>query len=218
MSKTLKIDFVSDVVCPWCAVGLGGLDAALERISQEAVADITFHPFELNPNMPADGQEQLEHITGKYGISPEQARANREQIRLRAATVGFAMNRDDASRVYNTFDAHRLLAWAKEEGKQVTLKRALLKAYFTDGLKIDDVGVLAALAESAGLDGAQARAVLASDRFAQEVKEEEALWASRGIRSVPAVIVNDRYLIEGGQPPEAFEQQLRAILAAPAAA
>ncbi|MFJ2990360.1 DsbA family oxidoreductase [Collimonas sp. NPDC087041] len=213
MNNALKIDFVSDVVCPWCAIGLAALNIALERLTPETHVDFTVHPFELNPGMPAAGQEQLEHITEKYGITADQARINREQIRARAAAVGFTMNRNDASRVYNTFDAHRLLAWAKEKNAQATLKLVLLKAYFTDGKNISDRTVLAQLAIQAGLDGAEANEVLASDRFAQEVKEEETLWAQRGISSVPAVIVNDRYLISGGQPPEVFEEQLRAILA-----
>ncbi len=212
---TLKIDIVSDVVCPWCAIGLGGLQMALQRIGETTPAQITFHPFELNPDMPAGGQRHLDIITAKYGISADQARANRAQIRERAAGVGFVMNRDDDSRVYNTFDAHRLLAWAVEQGAQLALKQALLRAYFTDGQDIGDADVLVSLAQSVGLDGQEARAVLDSDRFASQVREDEQLWASRGIRSVPAVIVNDRYLIEGGQPPEFFEQQLRAILAAP---
>ncbi len=213
MSNALKIDFVSDVVCPWCAIGLAGLNTALERLGPETQVDFTVHPFELNPGMPAAGQAQLEHITEKYGISPDQARANREQIRTRAAAVGFTMNRDDDSRVYNTFDAHRLLAWAKEKNRQAALKMVLLKAYFTDGKNIADKKVLAELATQAGLDGVEAGEVLGSDRFAQEVKEEEALWTQRGINSVPAVVVNDRYLISGGQPPEVFEEQLRTILA-----
>ncbi|WP_034302655.1 DsbA family oxidoreductase [Herbaspirillum sp. RV1423] len=213
MNNALKIDFVSDVVCPWCAIGLAGLNTALERLDPETHVDFTVHPFELNPGMPTAGQAQLEHITEKYGISADQARANREQIRTRAASVGFTMNRDDDSRVYNTFDAHRLLAWAKEKNRQAELKLVLLKAYFTDGKNIADRNVLAELAIQAGLDGVEASEVLGSDRFSQEVKEEETLWAQRGISSVPAVIVNDRYLISGGQPPEVFEEQLRAILA-----
>ncbi|MBP0598606.1 DsbA family oxidoreductase [Herbaspirillum sp. LeCh32-8] len=212
MNKALKIDFVSDIVCPWCAIGLAGLNTALERIGTDAQVDLSFHPFELNPNLPAEGAMHLEYITKKYGMSADQARANGEQIRARAASVGFTMNRDDQSRVYNTFDAHRLLAWAAEKHTQAPLKAALLKAYFTDGKDVSNHEVLAALAAQAGLDGAEAGAVLASDRYAQEVKEEEALWAQRGISSVPAVVVNDRYLISGGQPPEIFEQQLRAIL------
>ncbi|WP_050477705.1 DsbA family oxidoreductase [Herbaspirillum rhizosphaerae] len=213
MNKALKIDFVSDIVCPWCAIGLAGLNTALERIGPDTQVDLTMHPFELNPGLNAAGEVQLEYITAKYNISADQARANREQIRARAAAVGFTMNRDDASRVYNSFDAHRLLAWAKEKNVQPALKLILLEAYFTDGKNIADRDVLAALAVKAGLDGAEAGAVLASDRFAQEVKEEEVLWAQRGISSVPAVVVNDRYLISGGQPPEVFEEQLRAIMA-----
>ncbi|WP_432240242.1 DsbA family oxidoreductase [Herbaspirillum robiniae] len=213
MNKALKIDFVSDIVCPWCAIGLAGLNTALERIGPEARVELAFHPFELNPGLPAAGQVHLEHITEKYRISADQARINREQIRARAASVGFTMNRDDASLVYNTFDAHRLIAWAGEQHAQAALKAALLKAYFTDGKNIADRAVLADIAAQCGLDGAEAARVLASDRFAQEVRDEETMWAQRGINSVPAVVVNDRYLISGGQPPEVFEQQLRAILA-----
>jgi predicted DsbA family dithiol-disulfide isomerase len=213
MNNALKIDFISDVVCPWCAIGLAGLNTALERIGPAARVDLTIHPFELNPNLPAAGQVHLEHITEKYGITADQARVNREQIRARAAAVGFTMNRDDDSRVYNTFDAHRLLTWAKEKNVQAELKLVLLKAYFTDGKNIADRDVLVQLVKDAGLDGIEAGEILASDRFAQDVKAEEALWAQRGISSVPAVVVNDRYLISGGQPPEVFEEQLRGILA-----
>ncbi|MFL9880671.1 DsbA family oxidoreductase [Herbaspirillum rhizosphaerae] len=213
MNKALKIDFVSDVVCPWCAIGLAGLNTALERIGSAARVDFTIHPFELNPNLSATGEIHLDYITEKYGITADQARVNREQIRARAAAVGFTMNRDDDSRVYNTFDGHRLLTWAKEKNVQAELKLLLLKAYFTDGKNIADRDVLVQLAKDAGLDGAEAGDILASDRFAQDVKAEEALWAQRGISSVPAVVVNDRYLISGGQPPEVFEEQLRAILA-----
>src|SRR5689334_698216 len=129
MTKALKIDFVSDVVCPWCAIGLHGLEIALERLGESAKADITFHPYELNPNMPPEGQVHLEHITGKLGITPDQARAARAQIRGRATDVGFAINRDDTTRIYNTVDAHRLLAWAMAQGKQLSLMEALMTAY-----------------------------------------------------------------------------------------
>ncbi|MCA1326280.1 DsbA family oxidoreductase [Herbaspirillum sp. alder98] len=213
MSNTLKIDFVSDVVCPWCAVGLAGLNTALERLDAGTRVELTFHPFELNPDMPAAGAVQLDYITEKYRISPDQARANREQIRARAAAVGFTMNRDDASRVYNTFDAHRLIAWAREKDAQAALKAALLKAYFTDGKNIAERDVLIGIAAQVGLDSAEAGEILESDRYAQEVRDEEVLWVQRGISSVPAVVVNDRYLIPGGQPPEVYEEQLRAILA-----
>jgi predicted DsbA family dithiol-disulfide isomerase len=213
MTKALKIDFVSDVVCPWCAIGLHGLEIALERLGDSAKADITFRPYELNPDMPPEGEVHLEHITGKLGISADQARAARAQIRGRAANVGFAINRDDTTRIYNTFDAHRLLTWAMAQGKQRPLEEALMTAYFTELKNLGDPEVLIAAAETAGLDGREAREVLASDRYADEVRAEEAVWKQRGVRSVPTVIVNDRHVIGGGHPPEEFERQLRAILA-----
>ena len=213
MTKPLKIDYVSDVVCPWCAIGLHGLEIALERLGESAEADITFHPYELSPTMPREGQVHLEYITAKMGISADQARAARAQIRARAADVGFAINRDDTTRIYNSFDAHRLLAWAKEQGKQLPLKEALMTAYFTELKNLGDPEVLVATVEQVGLDGAEARAILASDRYAGEVRAEEAFWQERGVRSVPTVIVNGRHVIGGAHPPEEFERQLREILA-----
>lgn len=211
MTQKLKIDFVSDIACPWCAVGLGGLEKALDAMKGEVTADISFHPFELNPNMAPGGQNSLEHISQKYGMEPAQIRANRDVIRERAARVGVVMNTSDASRIYNTFDAHRLLAWAKEEGRQLELKRRLLILNFTEQADPSNHDALIAAAEEVGLDGSAARAVLESDRYAEQVRSDEALWQSRGINSVPAVVVNDRYLISGGQPAEEFERQLRAI-------
>jgi predicted DsbA family dithiol-disulfide isomerase len=211
MTQQLKIDFVSDIACPWCAIGLGGLEKALDGLKGEIAADITFHPFELNPDMPAGGQNSLERLSAKYGMAPAQVRASRDMIRERAAGVGIVMNMSDVSRTYNTFDAHRLLAWAKDEGRQLDLKRRLLALNFTDEADPGDHDALVAAAEAVGLDGAAARDMLESDRYADAVRADEALWQSRGINSVPAVIVNERYLISGGQPPEEFERQLRAI-------
>jgi predicted DsbA family dithiol-disulfide isomerase len=212
MPRKLKIDFVSDISCPWCIIGLGGLEKALERLGDDIDADITFHPFELNPAMPAGGQNMLEHVGQKYGLSADQARTNRDRIKARAAEIGFTMNTSDDSRIYNTFDAHRLLAWAKEKGRQSELKHHLFALYFTDQIDPGDRDALVAAAQTAGLDGTEARAVLESDRYADQTRSEEALWQSRGINSVPALVVDDRYLISGGLPPEAFEQQLRAIV------
>ena len=213
MSKPLKIDFVSDVSCPWCIIGLRGLETALDRTSDLVAADIHFQPFELNPHMPPEGQNIVEHVAEKYGSTPEQSAANRQAIRDRAASVGFTMGGTDQSRIYNTFDAHRLLHWAEIEGQQSALKHALFDAYFTQGQNPSDHDVLVAAAEQAGLDPAAAREVLVSGAYAAEVREAEKLWQSRGISAVPAVVINDKYLISGGQPPEAFEKALRAIAA-----
>ncbi len=213
MPHSMKIDFVSDVACPWCAVGLNGLEQALARTGDLIDATITFQPFELNPDMPPEGEDGAEHIARKYGISAEQAAANRGVIRDCAAAVGFDMGGMDGRRVYNTFDAHRLLHWAAGEGRQAALKHVLLEANFTHGLDVSDTDVLVAAAERAGLDGDAAREVLDSGRYAQDVRDAERLWQSRGIHSVPAIVIDDRYLISGGQPPEAFEQALRRIAA-----
>lgn len=213
VSQKMKIDFVSDIACPWCAIGLGGLERALERLEGVIEPEITFHPFELNPDMKPGGENSLEHVVGKYRISADEARTNRERIKARAAEVGFTMNTSDASRIYNTFDAHRLLAWAAGKGKQRELKHQLFTLNFTDQADTGNHDKLLEAATKVGLDPTEARAVLESDRYATDVRKDEALWQSRGITGVPAVIVNDRYLISGGQPPEEFERQLRGIAA-----
>lgn len=213
MTKTLKIDFVSDVACPWCVIGLGGLTQALKTLEGEVAAEIHFQPFQLNPDMVKGGTNHLDYITKKYGSTREQALANGAAIAVRAADLGFTMNRDENSRVFNTFDAHRLLHWAGTKGRQLTLKRALFEVYFTANRDTSDPEVLVAAATAAGLDPDEAREVLTSGRYADEVRAAEEHWRRAGITSVPSVIVNDKYLISGGQPPEAFEQALRNIAA-----
>ena len=220
MTIHLKIDFVSDVSCPWCVIGLRALDQALARVKDDVQAELHFQPFELNPGMPAEGQEITEHITQKYGITANQANANRENIRQRGAQLGFKFSSaSDAGggrhRIYNTFDAHRLLHWAGLEGGglQRALKEALFAAYFTDGQSPASHEVLARVAGEAGLDADRAREVLASNTYADEVRERAQFYLDQGIHSVPAVIINDRHLISGGQPPEVFEQALRKIAA-----
>lgn len=223
MTKPLHIDFVSDVVCPWCVVGLGGLETALEKLKGEGVtAEIAFQPFELNPDMAPEGENVTEHIAAKYGSTPEQSAANRAMITARAAEAwpGFDMKMSAESRIWNTFDAHRLLAWAGEAGpeRQKALKQALFRTHFTDGKPLADAGVLTLAAEAAGLDRVEAAEVLVSGRYAAEVRAEQALWRSRGINSVPAVVVEGKYLISGGQPAAVFEEALRKIAAEEAAA
>ncbi|MGE7204262.1 DsbA family oxidoreductase [Sphingomonas sp. NPDC019816] len=215
MPRPIRIDFVSDISCPWCIIGLRGLEIALERLGDAVEADIHFQPFELNPAMTPEGENIVEHIGRKYGATPEQSAANRATIRERAASVGFTMAMTDTSRIYNSFDAHRLLYWAGIEGRQAALKHALFDSYFTNGEDISDHAVLIAAAARAGLDTDEAQAILTSDRYAAEVREAERLWQGRGIQSVPAIVIDNRYLISGGQPLESFEQALRQIAAEP---
>ncbi len=223
MTTHLTIDFVSDVSCPWCVIGLKALDQALGKVGADITAEMRFQPFELNPKMGVEGQDITEHITEKYGMTEAQVNANRENIRARGAQLGFTFSMGNAqngsagrSRIYNTFDAHRLLHWAELEdlGKQRALKEALFTAYFTDGQSPASHEVLVQLASSAGLDPARAREILASEEFASEVREREQHYQGLGIRSVPAIIINNRHLISGGQPAEVFEQALRQIAAA----
>ena len=209
----MKIDFVSDVSCPWCIIGLGGLEEALARVGDLVDAKITLQPFELNPDMPKEGQDVAEHVAQKFGGQTAQLNAARDAIKARAADLGFTMAMKEDSRIYNSFDAHRLLHWAELKGKGVELKLALFEAYFTDGANITDADVLATRAEGVGLDPAEARDVLASGRYAQEVRAAEETWRRAGINSVPSVIVNRKYLISGGQPAAAFEEALRRIAA-----
>jgi predicted DsbA family dithiol-disulfide isomerase len=213
--NAVKINFVSDVSCPWCAIGLASLERALDRLRGDVAAELHFEPFELNPGMSAGGQDITEHLTQKYGTTAQQQRAAREAIRERGAAVGFDFRKEGRERVYNTFNAHRLLHWAGLEGadRQRALKKALLKAYFSEGRSLEAAEVLIDVAAQAGLDPARAREILASGEFAEEVRERERFFLDRGIQAVPAVIVNDRHLIQGGQPPEVFEQALRRIAA-----
>ncbi|HSV51348.1 MAG TPA: DsbA family oxidoreductase [Burkholderiaceae bacterium] len=215
MTTALKIDFVSDVSCPWCAIGLSALEQALERVGSEVKAELHFQPFELNPQMPPGGQDVTEHLTEKYGSTPAQQAANREAIRQRGADVGFTFRKEGRNRIYNTFNAHRLLHWAETqgEGQQVALKKAFLKAYFTDGESPESHEVLLRAVADVGLDLARAREILESNEYADAVRERERFYTDHGIHSVPAVIINDRHLISGGQPVEVFEQALRQIAA-----
>jgi predicted DsbA family dithiol-disulfide isomerase len=210
----LKIDFVSDVSCPWCAIGLSSLEAALARLGGDIHAEVHFQPFELNPEMGPGGQNMLEHIAEKYGTTPDQIESNQETIRARGAEVGFQFDMDKRQRIYNTFDAHRLLHWAEGEGKQAALKHALFTAYFTDGRDVSDHDVLAKVADSVGLDPKRARQILSGDEYAQEVRHRERFYTARGIQAVPTVIINNRHLVQGGQPVEVFEQALRQVSSA----
>jgi predicted DsbA family dithiol-disulfide isomerase len=207
----MRIDFVSDVTCPWCAVGLYALERALDRLDDGVHVELHFQPFELNPDMAPAGEDAIEHLSRKYGASPEQLAQNRQRIRERGAAVGFTFG--ERRRVWNTFDAHRLLHWAELEGRQRELKHALLSAYHTHAENPAAHDVLLRLAGEVGLDVERARAVLESGEFADEVRARQAYYRRLGIHSVPSVIIDEKHLIQGGHPPEVFEQALRQFAA-----
>jgi predicted DsbA family dithiol-disulfide isomerase len=211
MKQPIRIDFVSDVACPWCAIGLSSLQLALSRLGDTVDAELVVHPFELNPQMVAEGEDLIEHIGKKYGRTPQQVLQAQAELRQRGADVGFTFG--TRKRIYNTFDAHRLMHWAGIKGKQVQLKQALLQAYHGEGMATSNCDVLVEAAESVGLDGAEAGAVLQDGDYANEVRAEEEQYQAMGIHSVPSIIFNNRYLLTGAQPVEAFEQAIQQILA-----
>ncbi len=207
----MRIDFVSDVTCPWCAIGFSALRQALERLGGGVPVELHLQPFELNPGMPAEGDDIVHYMARKYGKTAQEVAERRAEIRERGAEVGFAFG--PRTRTWNTFDAHRLLHWAGLEGRQVELKQALLAAYHTRDENPGSHEVLLRLAGDAGLDVERARAVLESDEFGAGVREQERRWQALGIHSVPSVIVDGRHLIQGAQPVEVFEKALREIAA-----
>jgi len=207
----MKIDFISDVACPWCAVGLNSLERALERIGDDIPVELHFQPFELNPTMAAEGADAAQYLRNKYGLSAEQLQRNSDNIHARGAEVGFTFGQ--RKHVWNTFDAHRLLHWAGLQGadQQRALKHALLKAYHGEGRNPGAADVLVELAAACGLDAQAARQVLDSGSYTDEVRAAERHWQQAGINSVPAVVIDGKHLIQGGQPVEVFERALRQI-------
>jgi len=215
MKPTIKIDYVSDIACPWCAVGLGNLNQAIDQLSDQANFEVHFRPFELNPNMPKGGQDAIEHLTEKYGLTAEQVKTNQANIRAKALEAGFEFHPEGRKRVYNTFDAHRLLHWAGQEfglEKQAILKKELLNTYFCLAVSLDDQHNLLDAVTRSGLDQDRALEILKNNEFAKEVRTEEATYTNAGINSVPAIILNDQYLLQGAQPPESFAKAFSQLI------
>lgn len=212
MNNHIKIDFVADISCPWCAIALNSLEQALARLGDDVTTEIHFQPFELNRNMPAEGQNIVEHLAKKYGLSPDDIAQNQELIKRRGAAVGFNFCMDQRTRIYNTFDAHRLLYWANLQGHQQQLQVALFQAYFTEGQDPSDRSTLVRLAEKVGLNREQALEILDSNKYAAEVRQQENYYHDSAIHSVPTLIINGRHFIKGGQTVDGFEQQLQKII------
>lgn len=211
----LDIAFVSDVACPWCAIGLASLDRALAKLEGEIDTTVHVEPFELNPDMGAEGAEIATYIAKKYGRTPEQIAQVQARIREHGAAVGFKFG--ERRHVWNTFNAHRMLHWAGEEGRALPLKRALLRAYHAEGRNPGATDVLVEAAAEAGLDAERAKSIAEGREFEPQVRERERHWVQQGVNGVPFVVVNGKYAIEGAQPPEVFEKALRQIAAESAA-
>ncbi|NWE38040.1 DsbA family oxidoreductase [Pseudomonas yamanorum] len=216
MSTPVTLDFISDVVCPWCALGATALERAIDNLAGEVKVELTFKPFELNPDMPAEGENAVAHMMRKYGRSAEEVASGKRMLMERGEAIGFSFDLEKRSHFYNTFDAHRLLFWALQQGRQTELKKALLRAYFSDGQNVSDPETLARLAAEAGLDLEGARKVLGSTAYANEVRELEVFYREHGINSVPAMVLNGRQLVSGSQSVSYYEQMLREMSAAAA--
>lgn len=203
----VQVDIVSDVVCPWCIVGFRQLDQALTRTG--FLANLRWHPFELNPAMPPEGQNLREHITEKYGTTIEQSQQARAQLTALGADLGFTFDFNDDSRMVNTFLAHQLLDWAEEQQLQHPLKMALFESYFSQGRDVSDPRVLVDVAQSVGLNSAAALQVLESGEHEQSVREKQRFWTSRGISGVPSMVFGGKYLVTGAQGADTYARLLR---------
>lgn len=214
MAKAAKlvIDIVSDVVCPWCIIGYKQMEAALESMGDAVDADLRWHPFELSPDTPSEGQALAEYARDRYGATPDQSRKNRTRIVEAGTPLGIDFRYSDDSRIYNTFKAHQLLHWAEESGQQTALKLALFQAYFTAQHNVSDDNVLLQAVEAAGLDRAAAETVLADQRYAGTVRAEERFWQDQNITGVPAYIVNGKYMIPGAQDAQTFRQVFERVI------
>jgi predicted DsbA family dithiol-disulfide isomerase len=208
--KKMSIEIVSDVMCPWCVIGYKNLEKALND-SPDIAVDVSWHAFELNPDMPKEGQDIREHLMGKYGITEQQSEENRDRIAQMGENAGFTFNFAEDGIMINSFDCHRLLTWAKEEGKQTELKLALFEAHFTDNKRLNESEQLLEVVAQVGLNTERAQAILDSDEYNQTVREEQAKMHQMGISSVPTFIINQKYAINGGQPAEVFAQALQQI-------
>ena len=215
-SVPLRIDIVSDVVCPWCIIGLKQVEKALVLVDRDIAAETYWHPFELNPNMPPEGEDTAEHIARKYGSTPEQSRANRQRLSDIGDSVGFSFNYGDGMRIYNTFNAHKLLTiFGSERGwrAQTALKMALFTAYFQDRRDVSDIDVLCDIAEAQGMDRAAASAWINDAALTATVRAEMAYWTDQNITGVPAIIFDQKFMVPGAQSADVFADVINKVLA-----
>jgi predicted DsbA family dithiol-disulfide isomerase len=209
---SITIDIVSDVVCPWCVIGYRQLERAVGMMADRVDVGVQWHPFQLAPTLPPEGQTTRDYVRERYGATPEQSRENRDRITSLGASLGIDFRFDDDSRIYNTHRAHQLLAWAGEVGGQTALKLALFEAYFTARQNVSDTEVLLVVAEAIGLDPDTARTVLEDGRYAATVDAEIAHWQDQNITGVPAFIVNSGYMVPGAQDSETWVRVLERVI------
>ena len=209
----MKIDIVSDIACPWCAIGYARLEQAMSSLSDELDFKVEWHAFELNPDASAEGEPILQALSRKYGRSPELMKAAQDNMMTIAKDLGLNFERMQERYTRNTFDCHRLVKWAAEQGSQTDMKKAFFDAYFGHAANISDPEVLIRCVASIGLNGDEARKIIESDTYADDVRQDEARYQSAGVSAVPAFIINGQHLISGAQDPETLVRALRDIAA-----
>lgn len=212
MKLSVKVDIVSDVVCPWCIVGYKRFQLAITDLKKDVDFEIEWHPFELNPQMETEGENLREHLMAKYGINLEQSIAARSNLTDLGLDLGFQFNFHDGMSIYNTFQAHQLLHWAKGKNNQTELKLALFDAYFTNRVNISDPQSLLEIVDKVGLNKVEAKLALDEETFAEDVRAKQQHWRSLGVQGVPAIILDNKYLISGAQEPAHFKQAIEQLL------
>ncbi len=209
--KTLKIDIVSDIACPWCAIGYARLEKTMAELADEMAFEIEWHAFELNPDRASDGEPILQALSRKYGRSTTEMQAAQTDMMHIAEDLGLNFTRLQERYTRNTFDAHRLVKWAAGHGRQTEMKKAFFEAYFGHAANISDPEVLVEWVQTTGLDGAEAQSILASDDYAEAVRADEATYQQAGVSAVPAFIINQQYMISGAQEPDTLVKAFREI-------
>ncbi|CDF79399.1 2-hydroxychromene-2-carboxylate isomerase/DsbA-like thioredoxin domain [Formosa agariphila KMM 3901] len=212
MTEKLKIDIVSDVVCPWCAIGYKRLEKAITELGIQDQVEIEWQPFELNPNMPITGQNVQEHIEEKYGATLEQQKESQQHMTDVGAELGFTFDYFDDMRMVNTFDAHVLLEYAHKFGKQTELKMKLMTSFFSERKDVSDQSILKQALLDVGLNAEEGLALLDNSEARTEIKNKEKYWQQMGVSSVPTIVFNRKSAVTGAQPVDVFKSVLKEIL------
>lgn len=210
-AKTLRIDIISDIVCPWCAIGFYRLNAALSQLQDEVSAEIVWHPFELNPKMVPEGENLRTHLANKYGTTLDQSIRARAMLTNLGAEVGFTFNYFDEMRMLNTHDCHRLLFWAQNSGLQTDLAKVMFAEFFGNRGNFSFQSLIK-LVEQAGLNVEEAKQILDSSAFSLEIKDQQIKWRNMGIHGVPTMIFNNEKMLTGAQDVEVYAKVLRSFL------
>lgn len=212
MKTKLKIDVISDVVCPWCTVGFKHLEKAISDLGLEDKVDIEWQPFELNPYTPKDGQDLEEYMTNKYGTNTHQQEEGKQRLIDFGKKVDFKFDFFEGMRIVNTFDAHVLLEYAKEFNKQTELKMRLTTSYFSERKDVSKIDILKEALHDVGLNADEGISKLKDENIRDKVKGQEQYWQKMGVKSVPTFVFNHTEGVSGAQPIDTFKSILNKMI------